>query len=79
MATNPVSARSKRSRAATSKLWRAAPKGAVLCGWSVGGMIAFEMARRLFERGRQVHSVLIDRGISGYWPLTLQPWDDRTC
>jgi amino acid adenylation domain-containing protein len=42
----------------------ASPAGPIqLCGWSFGGVVAFEMARRLAEEGRPVDRlVLIDAG-----------------
>lgn len=40
-----------------------------LCGWSMGGLVAFEMARLLQERGQRARVVLIDTGFP-------QPYED---
>ncbi|CCD97020.1 hypothetical protein BRAO375_850013 [Bradyrhizobium sp. ORS 375] len=49
---------------------KVAPRGPYrVGGWSLGGAIAFEMARQLDDAGEQVQLVLIDAGL---------PWQSRT-
>ncbi|WP_078078226.1 cytochrome P450 [Streptomyces niveus] len=39
---------------------RKIPRDIQLCGWSMGGVISYEMARQLTDRGHRVRLVLID-------------------
>jgi thioesterase domain-containing protein len=56
---------------------RARPEGSYrLAGWSLGGVIAFEMARQLRESGEEVdHLALLDAPVPGVTPLP--PLDDE--
>jgi len=50
-----------------------------LCGWSFGGVVAYEMARLLVERGERVGLLaLIDSRAPGSTPVSSDPVDGRT-